>query len=50
MPNNHYFVFDTSKHPTLVEGHNKEVFHPVDKPSGIIYAQLKRKNLLLSKL
>lgn len=45
MPNIHYFAFDVSKHPKLVQGGNKEVFHPVDKPSGIIYAQLKRKNI-----
>lgn len=49
MPNIHYFAFDTSKHPQLHQqtggGPNKEVFHPVDKPSGIIFAQLKRKNV-----
>jgi urate oxidase len=49
MPNKHYFVFDTSKYPAVVQGENKEVFHPVDKPSGIIYSQLSRKNIL-SKL
>lgn len=45
MPNIHYFAFDTSKHPKLHAGANKDVFHPVDKPSGIIFAQLKRKNV-----
>lgn len=49
MPNKHYFTFDTSKHPQVVNGDNKEVFQPVDKPSGIIFAQLKRKNIF-SKL
>lgn len=49
MPNKHYFQFDTSKYPGVVQGENKEVFHPVDKPSGIIYSQLSRKNVL-SKL
>lgn len=49
MPNKHYFQFDTSKHPKVVQGDNKEVFYPVDKPSGIIYSQLSRKNVL-SKL
>lgn len=49
MPNKHYFQFDTSKYPKVVEGENKEVFLPVDKPSGIIYSQLSRKNVL-SKL
>lgn len=49
MPNKHYFQFDTSKYPGVVKGENKEVFLPVDKPSGIIYSQLSRKNVL-SKL
>ncbi|XP_015115625.1 uricase [Diachasma alloeum] len=45
MPNKHYFDLDLSKFPKLVEGENKEVYLPVDKPSGIIYAQLNRKDI-----
>lgn len=43
MPNKHYFTVDFSKFPKLVQGNNEEVFLPVDKPAGIIYAQLDRK-------
>lgn len=53
MPNKHYLNFDFSKFPKLVqEGELKEeiVFMPVDKPSGIIYAQLDRKSAYKSKL
>ena len=49
MPNKHYFELDLSKFPKLVQDENKEVYLPVDKPSGIIYAQLNRKDVL-SKL
>ena len=45
MPNKHYFDLNLSKFPKLVDGENKEVYLPVDKPSGIIYAQLHRKDL-----
>lgn len=45
MPNKHYYDLDLSKFPKLVEGENKEVYLPVDKPSGIIYAQLHRKDV-----
>lgn len=45
MPNKHYFDIDLSKFTTLVQGKNKEVYLPIDKPSGIIYAQLNRKSL-----
>lgn len=45
MPNKHYLNLDLSKFPKLVEGENKEVYLPVDKPSGIIYAQLNRKDI-----
>lgn len=45
MPNKHYFDVDFSKFSNLVKGPNKEVYLPVDKPSGIIYAQLNRKNV-----
>lgn len=44
MPNKHYFDIDLSKFSKLVPGENKEVYLPVDKPSGIIYAQLNRKD------
>ncbi|KAM0737226.1 Uricase [Formica fusca] len=43
MPNKHYFDMDFSKFSKLVQGQNREVYLPVDKPSGIIYAQLNRK-------
>lgn len=43
MPNKHYFTLDLSKFPKLVQGENQEVYLPVDKPAGIIYAQLDRK-------
>ena len=45
MPNRHYFDIDFSKFAKLVPGENKEVYLPVDKPSGIIYAQLNRKDI-----
>lgn len=45
MPNKHYFDLDLSKFAKLVQGQNKEVYLPVDKPSGIIYARLNRKTL-----
>nr|CAD7432478.1 unnamed protein product [Timema monikensis] len=44
MPNKHYFTLDLSKFPSLVKGENKEVYQPVDKPSGIIHAILERKS------
>ncbi|XP_055639743.1 uricase [Toxorhynchites rutilus septentrionalis] len=53
MPNKHYFNFDFSKFPKLVNGaelKQENVFLPVDKPSGIIYAQLDRKSPVKSKL
>lgn len=43
MPNKHYFTIDLSKFPSLVGGENKEVYQPIDKPSGIIHAMLERK-------
>lgn len=53
MPNKHYFNFDFSKFPKLVKGaelKQESVFLPVDKPSGIIYAQLDRNSPVKSKL
>lgn len=53
MPNKHYFNFDFSKFPKLINGDElkeETVFLPVDKPSGIIYAQLDRKSTIKSKL
>ncbi|XP_055595864.1 uricase [Uranotaenia lowii] len=51
MPNKHYFNFDFGKFPKVV-GQLKEetVFLPVDKPAGVIYAQLDRKSVTKSKL
>lgn len=45
MPNKHYFNFDTKPFQSVVPGDNNEVFIPVDKPHGTIYAQLARKDL-----
>ncbi|ALC39438.1 Uro [Drosophila busckii] len=45
MPNKHYFTFDTKPFQQVVPGDNNEVFIPVDKPHGTIYAQLARKQL-----
>lgn len=45
MPNIHYYPFDISKFPKVVQGENKEVFHPVDKPNGNIFSQLARVDL-----
>lgn len=51
MPNIHYYPFDMSRFPKVVQGENKEVFHPVDKPNGNIFSQLTRKDIALkSKL
>lgn len=51
MPNIHYYPFDISKFPKVVQGENKEVFHPVDKPNGNIFSQLSRVQVTLkSKL
>lgn len=45
MPNIHYYPFDISKFPKVVQGENKEVFHPVDKPNGNIFSQLARSDV-----
>lgn len=50
MPNKHYTAFDYKPFEEVVPGVNNEVFVPTDKPYGIIYAQLDRKDLNLSKL
>ncbi|XP_077274258.1 uricase-like [Temnothorax americanus] len=44
MPNKHYFDLDFSKFSKVIQGQNKEVYLPMDKPSGIIYARLNRKD------
>lgn len=44
MPNRHYFDLDLSKFSKVIQGQNKEVYLPIDKPSGIIYARLNRKD------
>jgi len=44
MPNKHYFNFDTKPFQSVAPGENNEVFIPVDKPHGTIYAQLSRKD------
>jgi urate oxidase len=47
MPNKHYFTLDLSSFPqSIVQGENKEVYQPVDKPSGIIHAILERRKQL----
>lgn len=47
MPNKHYFTIDMSKFPSSVleDNDNQEVYLPVDKPSGIIYAELYRRDI-----
>ncbi|XP_031632131.1 uricase [Contarinia nasturtii] len=50
MPNIHYYPFDMSKFPKVIQGENKEVYHPVDKPNGNIFSQLARVDNLKSKL
>ncbi|CAD7079326.1 unnamed protein product [Hermetia illucens] len=45
MPNKHYFDFDTKPFKNVIPGDTNNVFIPVDKPSGIIYAQLDRSGL-----
>lgn len=44
MPNIHYYPFDMSKFPKVIQdgNENKEVYHPVDKPNGNIFSQLAR--------
>jgi urate oxidase len=51
MPNKHYLTLDLSKFPQIVvKGENKEVYHPVDRPCGIIHATLQRKDEARAKL
>lgn len=50
MPNKHYTVFDSKPFQCVIPGANNEVFVPTDKPFGIIYAQLDRKDFNASKL
>lgn len=45
MPNKHYVNFDFSKFKGLEGGSEDDtVFLPLDKPSGVIYGKLDRKN------
>ncbi|KAH8311251.1 hypothetical protein KR044_005215 [Drosophila immigrans] len=45
LPNRHYNNFDMKPFQQLVPGENNDVFIPLDKPYGIVYAQLSRKDL-----
>ncbi|KAH8358755.1 hypothetical protein KR093_002239, partial [Drosophila rubida] len=45
LPNRHYNNFDTRPFQSLVPGENNEVYIPLDKPYGIVYAELSRKDL-----
>ena len=48
MPNKHYFEFDFGKFQNLsLDQSTKvhEVYTPIDKPSGVIYAQRKRNDV-----
>ncbi|KAM8705188.1 hypothetical protein ACLKA7_009617 [Drosophila subpalustris] len=45
LPNRHYNNFDTKPFQKLVPGENNDVFIPLDKPYGIVHAQLARKDL-----
>ncbi|KAL0848980.1 hypothetical protein ABMA28_013364 [Loxostege sticticalis] len=45
MPNKHYLNIDLSKFPANVtKGDPRHhIYHPIDKPAGLIYAQLRRR-------
>ncbi|XP_022820982.1 uricase [Spodoptera litura] len=45
MPNKHYLNIDMSKFPANVTkgDPNHNIYQPIDKPAGLIYAQLRRK-------
>ncbi|XP_060650854.1 uricase-like [Drosophila nasuta] len=45
LPNRHYVHFDMKPFKKLVPGENNEIFIPLDKPYGIVYTQLSRKDL-----
>lgn len=45
MPNKHYLNIDMSKFPANVtKGDPRhQIYQPIDKPAGLIYAQLRRR-------
>lgn len=45
MPNKHYLNIDMSKFPANVtKGDPRHhIYQPIDKPAGLIYAQLRRR-------
>ncbi|KAH8418061.1 hypothetical protein KR222_011380 [Zaprionus bogoriensis] len=45
LPNKHYYNFDTKPFQQIAPGENNDVFQPADKPYGIVYAQLTRKEI-----
>lgn len=47
MPNKHYLNIDLSSFPaSITKGDpTHHIYHPVDKPAGLIYAQLRRKTM-----
>lgn len=44
LPNKHYVNVDFSNFKKLVKDDEQNVYLPLDKPSGTIYAKLERKN------
>jgi len=46
LPNKHYISVDFSKFKSLVQDDEQTVYLPLDKPSGVIYAKLDRKNMI----
>lgn len=44
LPNKHYVNVDFSSFKNLVKDNEQNVYLPLDKPSGVIYAKLERKN------
>jgi urate oxidase len=43
LPNKHYVGFNFSKFKKLIKNDEENVFVPLEKPSGCIYAKLDRK-------
>lgn len=44
LPNKHYVSVDFSQFKSIVKDEEQNVYLPLDKPSGTIFAKLDRKN------
>lgn len=44
LPNKHYVSVDFSQFKTIVKDQEQNVYLPLDKPSGVIFAKLDRKH------